>query len=741
MSSTKGSTNTTPGGQTARPRLRWGGPPGTVKPETTPGTAIGRGLGGLLVLTNPVAAIATGLAVLLLTRGPVMARVRGWWLAAAGLGVMVATLRWTGPRYITPWVEARAVVEANGLKSGAALGRLAAEKWAEWVSDQLPLALLAGVTIGAVILARLARHQAHWRTNDDDTRNLWDTKTTRKPGTTTVKPLPEPKAGTRLADMVMRLGFSPAGKPVTLRGSELFSHIVVTGPTGRGKTTTLLRLLFTFIVSWRAALAPVVMFDMKADPAVREALRAWAKLTGRRFWHVSVTEDGDLYDALHDGTPEEIASRLVTMMSAAKDGGFSEPHHRTVGERWLIASMLVLDDLAGRGRKHPEESRKWQRSLPDLATIMRPAVMKVQATSVGDVAKQRAKRLLDEIDGDKDLGKSMGGMRSRIALMAETAAGRVLVPSPEALHLEAAVRAGDVVLFGLSAASNAAAAQVVGNLAVEDLAAIFDRLQHESWAQATGRRVFLVIDEFTGLGGEALQKLYERARSGGGTLVSSTQTSGGFKAVSPEFDASVWGNSDVWMLHKQEESIDAEERAKAIGTQRGWSETVQVYEDAGALGTTGGSTGTGSLRPTDRFRVHPNELKTMTKGQLVLWVKTGNRLERVSVEEVPGASTSRVLSAAERTHAVTAPTDDATATEPPADDTTGAAARASSTPAPRRAPKKATTPPVTPSTDTDHTEPAAATTPAPGQAEADGSAAGSWGWADEDHDDQGRWAG
>ncbi len=736
MSSKTTSTNTTPGGKTARPRLRWGGPPGTVAPEATPGVAIGRGVGGVLVLTNPVTAIATGLVVLVLTRPVVMARVRAWWLAAAGAGVTAATLRWTGPRYITPWVEMWAVVQANGAKSGAAIGRLAAEKWPGWLMGQLPLALLLAVMIGSVILARRARYRADWRTNDEDTRNLWANPVKGK-----AKPLAEPKAGTPLAEMAMRLGYSPAGEPVLLRGRELFSHIVVTGPTGRGKTTTLLRLLYTFLVTWRAARCPVVMFDMKADPAVREALRTWAADTGRRFWHISVTEQGDLYDTLHAGTPEEIASRLVTMMSAAKDGGFSEPHHRTVGERWLIASMLVLDDLAGQGRTHPEGARAWERSLHDLATIMRPDVMRKQCMTAKGPARKRAELLLDEIKGDKDLGKSMGGMRSRIALMAETAAGAVLTPSPDALRLEDAVRAGDVVLFGLAAASNAAAAQVVGNLAVEDLAAIFDRLQHESWAQSTGRRLFLVVDEFTGLGGEALQKLYERARSGGGTLISSTQTSGGFTAVSDEFDASVWGNSDVWVLHKQEESIDAEERAKAIGTERGWTETVQVHEDADALGTTGGSTGVGSLRRTDHFRVHPNELKTLNAGQVVLWVKTGNRLERVAVEEVAGASTSRVLSAAERTHRASAPPaadrgageqDDANHGKGATPSPTTAKTSTAPTPAPAQRP-------VTAPAEPGSTAPSTRTPATPPPVEEDAAAAGGWGWDEQDSDAEVSW--
>lgn len=642
MGSTK-STATTSSGGTARPRLRWGGPPGTPAPEVSSGEALGRGAAAILTLTNPVTAALVIVAVFVLTRRVVMSRVRGWWLAAAGLAVTALTLRWTWRPYITPWVEVASEVSKSGTKSGAAVGRLAADHWLEWIVGQLPLAALMAATVGAVVLARRARHQAHWRTNDDDTRHLW-----KDPVRVKAKELPEAKADTPLAQMTMRLGHTPEGQPVRLAGAELMSHIAVVGPTGTGKTTTLLRFLYTFLVTWREAKCPVVMFDLKADPAVREALRGWAEQTGRRFWHVSVTEDGAHYDALSAGSAEEVASRLVSMMSAARDGGFSEPHHRTVGERWLIASLLVLDDLVAQGRRHAADNRPWERSLQDLATVMRPAVMQTQRAVVTGAARQRATLLLEEIKQDKDLAKSMGGMRSRIALMSETAAGRVLAPSPDALRLEDAVRDGDVVLFGLAAASNAAAAQVVGNLAIEDLAGIFDRLQHESWAQRTGRRLFLVVDEFTGLGGEAMMKLYERGRSGGGTLISSTQTSGGFRAVSEEFETSVWGNSDVWVLHKQEEGIDAEARAKAIGTERGWTETVQVHEDADVLGTTGGSTGVGSLRRTDHFRVHPNELKELRKGCVVLWVKTAGRLERVAVDEVPGASTSRVLSEEER---------------------------------------------------------------------------------------------
>jgi len=674
---------------TARPTLRWGGPKGTVKPPVTQGQAIGRVVAAVAVLANPVAAVAAVAATVVLTRTGVMRRVRGWWVLGGAGVVTVGTLRWTYHRYLTPWVDLRDAVmgraPGGGQRvSGAALGELAAARWPAWLVGQVPLALLLGVAAAGFVVVRRQRYGTRWRVEESATRAVWD-------GAKPVQARPETPypRGTGLSAMSTRMGHSPIGSEVRIAATDLFRHAVTTGPTGYGKTTTLLRLMWAIVVQWRVAACPLVMFDFKADPAVRDSLREWAEATGRRFWFVSVTEaGGDTYDPMVTGTAEEVASRLVETIASAKDGGFSEPHHRSVGERWLIATMLVLDDLA-RGRVARADGAggrvEWARSLADLAILMQAPVLNTERThaQVGPKAKTRSRQMLDEIGDVPDLKKSVAGMRTRIALMAETAAGDVLVPRWDGVELEAAIRGGDVVLFSLSAATNAAAARVVGNLAIFDLGALFDRLQHESWAAKTGRRAFLVFDEFSGLGGEALRSLYERARSGGGALISSTQTGAGFLAVSEEFAASVWGNSNVWLLHHQDEG-DVEDRSAAMGTERGWTETLQVHEDADVLGSTSGGTGVGSLRRTDHYRVHPNELRSLGIGQLVLYRKAVDQIDRVTVEEVAGASTGRILT---QDH----DQDDAPAEEPvgegPADLPVAAAAAAArkprATPGPR----------------------------------------------------------
>ncbi|MDY3049782.1 MAG: hypothetical protein SOR40_08460 [Rothia sp. (in: high G+C Gram-positive bacteria)] len=62
-------------------------------------------------------------------------------------------------------------------------------------------------------------------------------------------------------------------------------------------------------------------------------------------------------------------------------------------------------------------------------------------------------------------------MRSRLAVLAEGAAGNVLVDEPGGLDLRAAFKTGDIVLFNMDAARDLEASQFIANLAISDYVA------------------------------------------------------------------------------------------------------------------------------------------------------------------------------------------------------------------------------------------------------------------------------
>ncbi|MGL5862094.1 MAG: type IV secretory system conjugative DNA transfer family protein [Phycicoccus sp.] len=594
----------------------------------------------MLILTNPTTALLSAVTVLVGTRSGLLRRVRGWWVVLAGLGwLMAGSLLGLGRGYVQPWRDLAAAIprqfSATTRPDAGGVLDLVAERWLAWLLGQVPIGVAFALIVAGLVMMRRQRYAAAWR---EDPEPAWDTASTRRvaAGHAKAERTPLPDTRSAFADLRMPLGVDARAKPVALTGAMMIAHMVVTGPTGYGKTTTLLRLVHGWLVRWAVKELPAVVFDFKGDPALRAELEAMAAATGRQVHTVTLSAGSTTYNPLRHGSAEEVAARIIETLANADGGGFTEPHHRIVGERWLTMCMLALDALVAGGspRDGRVGSAPWTRTLADLAALMPPAEVTTQLARLTGLAQNRARRLLGEVQAEKDLLRSILGMTQRVALLTEQATGPILVDEPDGLDLYQVVAAGDLALFSLSSQANPAAARAIGNLAVADLSSMFGRLLEEGWARRTDRRVLVVLDEFTGLGGSLLSGLLERARSAGGSLVLSTQTDGGFTAVSEEFAEAVWSNSNMWVLHRQV-GESAAARAEAIGTRSAWMETVQVTEDTDLLGSTTGGSGTGSLRKVERFVVHPNELKRLDVGQVVFVCWSPYTAARVRVTRLP----------------------------------------------------------------------------------------------------------
>ncbi|WP_432951289.1 type IV secretory system conjugative DNA transfer family protein (plasmid) [Kribbella sp. CA-253562] len=601
--------------------------------ETTDVEAIRRGILMVLALLNPVAGVLTVAAVVAANRVPALralpARKLFFWSVLPTTVVVLGTVY---RLYLQPWIEAwrsfsaPLIGGAEGAGVGGhleALSATAADRWPVWLLQQLPISIVGAISIALFVLWRRQRYNADFR----EITPLADPAAVAATVAAIDQPVPgavpAPRAAST-ADLRLRLGGRASDASVyELEGAAVLMHMLVIGPTGFGKTTTINRL------TWETTGADTarhlgnshIMFDLKGDVEVIEDRAAMAAAAGKRL-HV-ITLDGrgatSSYNPLKHGTPDEISNKLMQSEEASADGGFSEPYYRAIGTRWLQLACRALVDLVDRevqlvdGRRR----RAWRRDLPDLVRLLHPDRM---SRVVAELSPQTADLLNNFIvvEGgeDKDFARSLSGIYHRYAAISESAAGAVLVDQPGGLDLYDAIQGGDYVVFSLDAATDKAAARRIGNLALQDLTNIGGRLQAEKF-RYTGRSCFVVVDEFSALGGSALEAFYARARGAGIIAAISTQSVADLRAVSPEFEEAVKTNGNVVILHQQKGEA-ADDWAKWIGTRQVYKETLQVSDDADVLGTKTAATGVGSLRAVDEFVRHPNLLKSLGRGQAIV---------------------------------------------------------------------------------------------------------------------------
>lgn len=575
-----------------------------------------------------------------------------WWhVSAAGAVLAAVSALFGGVRgYFLPWREIVAQMKAAGFAGFSTLGEFAAARLGDWVLAQAPCGVGVGVLIGGLIMWRRGRFAAEWRDEEPELHTMSprearavDARVERQKKK--MGQWANAKDVQRLDDVAVRLGVSKPGcEPVDIPLGALRLHSMIFGPSGFGKTTTILEIIKGLTVAPAAAPFRIgtIFLTMKPEADITESLRKIAQATGRGF-HV-ITQDGhgatETYNPLKHGTAQMRANVLVGAEANAAHGGFSEPHYQRLGLRSTLVALEALEAAAAAGLSYRAGGtlHPWRLDVKHVARMMSPASLESVRDSLGgSPVAVRISEWLDETAADSSVTSGAAGMRSRFAAVAEGAAGAVLVDRPDGLDLEQAIVAGDIVVLNLDAAQDLEASQFIANLAISDFVSTIARLGHAGWHidPVTGqqnRLNFLVVDEFAALGATGLIDAVERSRSHGAAVMLSAQSYTGLGVIGEGFLERVSTSTTVKFIHRSE--AEAETLAQLIGTRKGWAETQQTFEDLDALGSQFRASGQGSLREVDKFKIHPNTFRNLAPGEVVaVWGVPQLRAEVVSVRK------------------------------------------------------------------------------------------------------------
>ena len=144
-----------------------------------------------------------------------------------------------------------------------------------------------------------------------------------------------------------------------------------------------------------------------------------------------------------------------------------------------------------------------------------------------------------------------------------------------------------------------------------------------------GREWAALIDEFGGVlstgAGERALALMQRARSAGGQVAVTTQSISDFAAATGNtalLDAMA-DNFAGGIFHRQASPESRDWLARLIGTRELWQSTERT--------TFARADGTGSRRRVREFLVRPDELRTFTVGEAIIWSALGPAPEQLHV--------------------------------------------------------------------------------------------------------------
>lgn len=331
-----------------------------------------------------------------------------------------------------------------------------------------------------------------------------------------------------------------------LTDEEIAHHVLLLGATGSGKTTSLLRIAEGAINRGLAFVA----VDLKGSPEVPVRLAAIAAAAGRSAYCWSFA-GRDRWNPLARGDVSELKDKLIGMET------WSEPHYKRAAERYV---QTVFTVLAARGETA---------SLCRVSELMRPAALNATLRSAPAELADRVAAYLEDVEQSRDQRSAIHGLGTRLALLAESSAGRYLKSASDeaSFDLLSCIHRGDVVVFSLDSLRYGELAAQVGGLVVQDIKTVASELLRGGGPL----RVLVGVDEISALDGDQMLGLLSRAREAGMGILLSTHELADLARVDPLFVDQVLANTNVKIVHRQDVPESAERLSGVLGTYRDWS--------------------------------------------------------------------------------------------------------------------------------------------------------------------------
>lgn len=431
----------------------------------------------------------------------------------------------------------------------------------------------------------------------------------------------------------LRIGYTKDnGVPLDIEDNYLQRHTAIIGQSGVGKTTLGEYLL------WQQALrgGGFIFIDAKLDAATRDKLAFMMQMLGRGddFYVLNVDQphNSHTYNPILRGDSDEVASRLLNLLPSAENSPGADFYRQQ--------AMYALTVLTG-----ALKSAKRRYHFQDLAILLQSdrALESLLRLPIAQEARMTLEVFLNQfrkkdkngtsIDVNK-VKEQLGGMSGRIAQFAQGKFGQVFNTYTPEIDLTDIVMNNKCLYVMLPTMGKDQAALNLGKMILSDLRTAVYNVQGLR-AELRPKPPYLIFaDEMGSYVMQGIARLFEQARSAGICMIPAFQTFANLRAISPDFEDIIIGNTWTKVFFKFASRDSPETAAEIIGKTKKFVRSLSMSENEGtsaqnlrATPQGSGSKGGGmseSWREDETYRVTPEHLKSMGMGECV--VMSGSRI-------------------------------------------------------------------------------------------------------------------
>jgi intracellular multiplication protein IcmO len=431
----------------------------------------------------------------------------------------------------------------------------------------------------------------------------------------------------------IRIGYTKDnGQPVDISDTYMQRHTAIIGQSGVGKTTLGEYILWQQITRGGG----FVFIDAKLDALTRDKLAHMMALAGRadEFYVLNVDQphNSHSYNPILRGDSDEVASRLLNLLPSAENSPGADFYRQQ--------AMYALTVLTG-----ALKSAKRRYTFSDLAILLQSdrALESLLRLPIGPEARMTLEVFLNQfrkkdkngtaIDVNK-VKEQLGGMSGRIAQFAQGKFGQVFNTYTPEIDMTDIVANNKCLYVMLPTMGKDQAALNLGKMMLSDLRTAVYNIQGMTQDKRPNPPFLVFADEMGSYVMQGIARLFEQARSAGICMIPAFQTFANLRAISPDFEDIIIGNTWNKVFFKFASKDSPETAAEIIGKTKKFIRSLSMSENEGnsaqnLRATPQGSASKGggmseSWRESEEFRVSPEHLKSMGMGEAV--VMSGSRI-------------------------------------------------------------------------------------------------------------------
>lgn len=425
----------------------------------------------------------------------------------------------------------------------------------------------------------------------------------------------------------IRLGYTKDNAiPLDIENPYLQRHTAIIGQSGVGKTTLGESILWQQVVRGGG----FIFIDAKLDADTRDKLAYMMKLLGRsdEFYVLNVDkpENSHTYNPILRGDADEVGSRLLNLLPSAENSPGADFYRQQ--------AMYALTVLTG-----ALKSAKRRYHFSDLAILLQSdrALESLLRLPLGTEARMTLEVFINQfrkkdkngsvIDVDK-VKNTLGGMSGRIAQFAQGKFGQVFNTYTPEIDLTDIVLNNKCLYVMLPTMGKDQAALNLGKMILSDLRTAVYNVQGLKKELRPNPPFIVFADEMGSYVMQGIARLFEQARSAGICMIPAFQTFANLRAISPDFEDIIIGNTWNKVFFKFASKDSPETAAEIIGKTKVFVKSLSMSENEGNSANNLRATPQGSAsksggmseswRESEEYRVSPEHLKSMGMGECVV---------------------------------------------------------------------------------------------------------------------------